>query len=246
MLGDDLPDLAVHGEAGIDVFHRQNLPDQGRSRFRCLGTLRPGATAPEVFEPNVAQDPARLMRAISALRDATALARPLSLSDATGFPAADAAGDPMALFLRIDFLRAWTLADLGLSRFRSALVRDAAGVFARPGFLPAQIALAYDFNRLKVGAEIASELLPALPAPESSDDGTAFALRMLGDLALRGGRAALALRCFEGALAIGDNPHRRARAQAAAQVLGDPAALARHGAALPRSRPAAPVQQASG
>jgi hypothetical protein len=228
MFGDDLPDLAVRGEAGIDVFHRQDLPDQGRSRFRCLATLRPGAEAPDAHEPEAARDPARILRAAAALRDQPALEAPFALGDATRFLRAGALSDPMALFLRIDFLRAWTLADLGLTRFRAALLRDPAGVLARPGHLPAQVALAYDFNRLSVGAEIAHDLLPRLPMPERCDDGVAFALRMLGDLALRGGQAALALRCFEGALAIGWNPHRQARALAAAQAMGDAVAMARH------------------
>jgi hypothetical protein len=228
MLGQDLPDLAVQGEAGIDVFHRQDLPDQGRSRYRCIGTLRPGASAPDCHEPDAARDHARLLRAIDALHREPALSLPLTLGDARGFIATSAVGDPMALFLRIDFLRAWTLADLGLTRFRASLSADPRAVLARPGYLSAQIALAYDFNRLAAAVQIAHELLPVLPPPDHCDDGVAFGLRMLGDLTLRAGQPALSLRCFEGALAIGTNPHRRARALAAALALGDSDAIARH------------------
>lgn len=221
MLADNLPDLAVRGEGGIDVFHRQDLPEQGRGRFQCLGRLTPQGLA-EPFEAGV--DPARLRRAADRL-PAGGLA--LDLADATTYPAPGA--DPLLLFLRIDFLRARALAAQMLERFDSALARDPAAVAASAGPLAAQVAQAYDFNRIGAGIRLARALLPALPGPGALADGHGFALRMLGDLALRGGEAGLALACFEAALAAGENPHRRARARAAAQVLGDPAALARHG-----------------
>jgi hypothetical protein len=228
MFGDDMPDLAVRGEGGIDVYIRQNLPDQGRSRFRCVASFRPGAQDPDIHEPGLVSDPARLTRTLQALDAVPALSDPFRLDDATTYPRIAAFGDPLALFLRVDFLRAWALADLGLSRLRAALDADGAAVLTRQGHLPAQVGLAFDFNRISVGAEIASQVLDAVARVDPRDDGTAFALRMLGDLCLRGGQAALALRCFEGALAIGDNPHRRARARAAALALGSADALARH------------------
>lgn len=223
MLADDLPDLAVHGETGIDVFHRQDLPAQRRSRFRCLGTLcADGVVA--LYEPDADAD--RLRRAAAALAPL-----PLDLTDATGFPDPAALSDPLALFLRIDFLRARTLADLGLARFATSLTRDPARVVAVPGPLVAQVGAAFNFNRIARGIALAEAVLPALPAPRDCVDDHAYALRMLGDLALRGGAARLALRCFEAALAIGVNPHRRARALAAARALGDASAIARHSGA---------------
>jgi len=229
MLGDELPDLAVRGEGGIDIFHRQDLPDQRRSRFRCLGRVpdRPGE-APEAYEPEAQRDPDRLLRAARALAAAPGLGHPFALTDATSFPATAGAGDPMLLFLRIDFLRAWTLADLGLARLQTALASDPVPLMDRPGQLAAQVAPAYDFNRISAGIMLARSVLPALPPPDRCEDGHAWALRMLGDLALRGDAAQLALDCFEAAIAIGDNPHRRARAHAAARALGDPAAITRH------------------
>lgn len=197
MFGDPLPDLAVRGECGIDVYERQELPGQRRARFRCLGAVLPSGAA-EGYEPE--GTPARLLAAAGGF----AALPPLSLSDATTFP--QAARDPVALFLRIDFLRAWTLADQGLAR----VLADPAGAFARPAQFAAQVALAYDFNRIARGAALARALLAARPA--AAEEPIGFGWRMLGDLALRGGEAALALDCFQAALAVADNPHRRARA----------------------------------
>jgi len=229
MLAAALPDLAIRGEDGIDVFHLKAQPDQGRSRFRCLGRVRTGpggAQGIEVFEPGT--DPERLRRAARALAGSPGLAVPFSLADATGFPSPLAEGDPAALFQRIDFLRARSLAVLALDRLGAALAADAAAVLARPGQVSGPAALAHDFNLIGRAIALAEALLPALPPPDPGAEGLAWALRMLGDLALRGTRARLALDCFEAALAIGDNPHRRARARAAAQALGDPDAVARH------------------
>lgn len=223
MFGDDLPDLAVRGETGIDIFHRQDLPAQRRSRFRCLGTVRTDGTALP-HEPDA--DAARLRRAAAGLA-----AIPVDLADATGFPRAGDAADPIALFQRIDFLRAFALADLALGRFMAALGRDARGELANPGPFVAQVGAAYGFNRIGLGVRMARLVLPALPPPAACGEDHAFGLRMLGDLALRGDEAATALACFEAALAIGVNPHRRARALAAAHALGDGAAIARHSGA---------------
>lgn len=220
MLADDLPDLAIRGEAGIDVFERRDLPDQRRGRFLCLGTIAPDGQ-PQPHEAGVA--PERLLRALGRIPEAPLT---LDLADATRFPAVPS--DPTDLFLRIDFLRARSLAGQMLARFQASLARDAAAAVADPGPFVAQVAQAYDFNRIGAGIALARQVLPALP--QGASDGHGFGLRMLGDLALRGGEAGLALACFEAAIATGDNPHRRARARAAAQALGDPAALARHAA----------------
>lgn len=218
MFADPLPDLAVKGETGIDVFHRQDLPAQRRSRFRCLGTVLPDERA-LVYEGDA--DAPRLTRAAAAWAPL-----PMDLTDAGSFPRAGT--EALAVFQHIDFLRAFALADAGLSRFAATLTRGVD--LGDGGALAAQAGAAYAFNRLGRGADLARAVLPLLPPPRACADDHAFALRMLGDLALRGGQAALALQCFEGALAIGANPHRRARALAAAQALGDADALARHGA----------------
>lgn len=243
-----LPDLAVGGETGIDVFERLPGADRRPGRFRCLGTVAAGGgpeAAVAIHEPGPGVEPARLRRAAAALAAAPALSRPFSLADATGFPAPAAAGEPLALFLRLDFLRARQLADLGLDRLEAGLAAGPGAAFDRPGAFPALVAQAYDFNRIARGTALARLVLPHLPPPAACDDGIAFGLRMLGDLALRGGAAGLALACFEAALAIGDNPHRRARARAAAAALGDPAALARHAPPPPRA-PAPPPADLAG
>ena len=242
MLGGGLPDLAVQGEGGIDVYDRIDQPDHRRSRFRCLGrvVIAPdGAPAVEAFEAAPLSDPDRLRRAAAAFE---AEDLPFRLTRPEEFPRATAPQDALLLFLRIDFLRAWTLADQGLRRFRAELAARPAKATERPGDVAAQVGLAYDFNRITAGIALTEALLPALPPPGQCADGHAFALRMLGDLALRGKAAALALRCFEAAIAIGDNPHRRARARAAAMALGDAAAIARHS---PPAKAVTPASRAS-
>lgn len=232
MLGDALPDLAVRGEGGIDVYDRLEQPDHRRSRFRCLGrvvTGPDGTPRPETFEAAGPQVADRLTRAALQIdRQDSGLDPAFRLSATTGFPRAHDSAAALLLFMRIDFLRAWTLADQGLQRFRRALDTDPARATERPGELAAQVALAYDFNRISDGIALAPRVLRAVPRPDLCADGHAYALRMLGDLALRGAEARLALGCFEAAIAIGDNPHRRARALAAATALGDAEAIARH------------------
>jgi hypothetical protein len=218
MLADDLPDLAVRGEAGIDVFERLDLPDQRRGRFRCLGMVHADGR-PEIFEAGV--DPARLVRMAARLPVG---GLPLDLADATSFP--EPGADPVHLMLRLDFLRLSLAAARMLARFEAELAADPSAAMANPGHVVAHVAQAYDYNRIVAGLRIARAALPVIPTHADQNHG--FAFRMLGDLALRGGEARLALACFEAALATGDNPHRRARARAAAVALGDPAALARH------------------
>jgi len=229
MFDTDLPAFAVQGETGIDLFQRVDDPDARRGRFRCLATLAPGGVLTD-HHPEDRRDPAPL-RALAEALAAEPLAKPFSLGDSRSFPRAAAAGDPIRLFLYLDFFRAWQVADLAAARLESQLMHDPASLPQDGGALTGAVAPLFDFNRTGRGIALAQAALPVL-APRIAAGGapgsTGYALRMLGDQCLRGGAAALALRCFETALATGDNAFRRRRAIEAARAAGDSAAAARH------------------
>lgn len=257
MVDDELPDFAVRGEAGIDLFRRVEDSDRRRVQFLCLGTLDDGGRLalhlPDA--PGARPDPARLTTLARGLA-ADPLAQPLSLADVGRWPLAGAGGDPIRLFLYLEFFRAWQVADLAAARTEAQLSRGgAAALPADPGLLAGMVAPLLAFNRLARGQRLAALVQPLLAtriaAPGFRDDrsgATGYALRMLGDLCLRGGDAAQALACFETAIAAGDNPFRRRRAIEAARSLGDAAALARHRQAyaarwpLPPDLAAAPAE----
>jgi len=234
MFDDDLPDLAVRGETGIDLFRRLQDAGQRRTRFRCLATLETGGEL-TLHAPEARPDAARLTALAQGLA-ADPLARPLALTDPAGWPDAAAGGDPIRLFLYLDFLRAWQVADLAGSRLETQLARaGAAALPEEPGRLAGVVAPVFDFNRIARGIRLARAMAPLLAGriaqPGFRDDrhgGTGYALRMLGDLCLRGGAPALALSCFETAVAAGDNAFRRRKAIEAARAAGDTEAASRH------------------
>lgn len=231
---DDVPEFAMRGERGIDLFLRLDDPAQKRGRFRCIATLIEAPRALIDHAPEEGRDRAALTEL--ALRLATEpLARPLSLADATGWSGLTAAGDPISAFLRLDFLRAWLVVDLAAARFQASLEHGAQALPLDPGKLAGAVAPLHDYNRLGRGVALADVLLtrlqPRLAAGGFRDDGagnTGYALRMLGDLCLRAGEPALALRCFEASVSAGDNPFRRRRALEAARAAANPEAVARH------------------
>ncbi|MFN4099678.1 MAG: hypothetical protein ACK4GT_07870 [Pararhodobacter sp.] len=234
MFDDDLPDIALRGETGIDLFRRLDDEGQRRARFRCLATLDPGGSL-ILHAPEARPDPARLTALAQALAG-DPLTRPLSLTEPASWPTAADGGDPIRLFLYLEFLRAWQVADLAGARLESQLARSgAAALPEEPGRLAGAVAPVFDFNRIARGVRLAQAIVPLLAArialPGFRDDrhgGTGYALRMLGDLCLRAAEPALALRCFETAVAAGDNPFRRRKAIEAARAAGDAEAAARH------------------
>lgn len=234
MLDAEIPEFPVQGETGIDLFQRLEDPSQRRARFRCTATVRDGTVIDH--QPERRRPAARLR----ALADSLPRALPsLSLTDSrTWADLTLAARDPLALFLYLEFFRAWQVAEIAARRFEAQLDRAPDTVPAAPGALTGAIAPLYDLNRTGRGMALTRRLLPLLSrvvsAPGFRDDragGTGYALRMLGDLCLRGGDARLALGCFETALGAGDNPFRRRKAIEAARAAADAEAVARHRAA---------------
>lgn len=238
MFDDDLPEFAVHGEQGIDLFQRLDDEDQRRTRFRCIATLGPDGVLRD-HAPEAGRQPGPL-RALAESLAADPVAAAFSLGDPRGWPrAATAGGDPLRLFLYLDFFRAWQVADLAGTRLEAQLAADPAALPVEPGQIAGAIAPVFDFNRLARGQRLARALVPVLArriaTPGFRDDlhgGTGYALRMLGDLCLRAGDPGQALACFETAVAAGDNPFRRRKAIEAARAAGLAEAVARHRAAF--------------
>lgn len=232
---DDLPEFAIKGECGIDIFVRLDTPGERRSRFRCVATVS-GARVID-YAPEDRRDPAALLALSRGLAD-DPLGRPLSLADAGTWPLAGTGGDPIKVFLHLDFFRAWHVAEIAAERLQRQVAADPSALPLEPGRLAGTVAPLMDFNRLDRGTALARLALPVLQrrlaAPGFADDaggGTGYTLRMLGDLCLRRGEAALALTCFETAISAGDNPFRRRRAIEAAVALSDGDAAERHRAA---------------
>ncbi|WP_417598319.1 hypothetical protein [Pararhodobacter oceanensis] len=240
MFDPDPTDLAVRGERGIDLFLRLGDVAQQRSRYRCIATaLDEGGEARLVdFEPHAKRDTARLLsRARDAMGDRF-MTQPMVLGDATSWPSARDAADPVALFLHLDFFRAWQVADMALQRLMAQLQADPDALPRDPARVAGSILPLFDFNRLTAGCRLAALIEPVLrrriAAPGFRDDGSGsagYALRMLGDLCLRAEDYSQALACFSTAIGAGDNPFRRRKAIEAAHLAGDGAALQDHLAA---------------
>jgi len=237
MLDDDLPDFAVRGERGFDVYQRIENTGQKRARFRCLATLSgpDEGDALEAFEAPARKTPERMRAAVRVLLDDPRLGQAFALGDPTGWPRAGGGGDPLRLFLYHEFFRAWQVADLAAQRLLAALKRDPAALLSAPGRAAGAVLPVFDFNRQALAVEAVRLALPAMRdrihTPgwrEDSTGSTGYALRMLGDLCLRAREPAEALRCFETAITTGDNAHRRRRCIEAAHAAGDALALETH------------------
>ncbi len=260
----DLPDFAIGGERGIDLFRRREDRMLNRARFTCLATVLPAGSPPGAFAQALRHDDGRLMLchdpgarraaaelwvAVDRYQALSALHTPLRLGDATAFPSS--ATDPASLaplFPYIEFLRERLLAEMTLARFQAALAEaPQAAAMMEPGELASHLRLALDFNMLARGAALAPLLHPLLTAraqspdlPEALAAPTGYALRLLGDLRLRAGSAAAAtqaLALFEAALALGENPFRRRRVIEAAAAAGRIDTCLAHLRAWPAARP---------
>lgn len=240
MLDPDMPEFAVRGERGFDVFQRVENPGQKRARFRCVATLT-GAGAQDAMqahEPLATRAPERMRAAVAVLLADARLGQSFALGDSTGWPRAAQGGDPLLLFLYHEFFRAWQVADLAFGRVMAGLRRNPAMLLDAPGRATSSVLPLYEFNRQALAVDLVRVALPAMRARidtpgwrDERDGGTGYALRMLGDLCLRAGEPAEALRCFEAAVATGENAHRRRRCIEAAHAAGDALAIETHHAA---------------
>lgn len=230
-------ELAMRCDGRIDVFTRVEDKGQKRARFRCIAMIKGEGDAAQCIdlEPQAKRNTAEIMqRASQQLKDPV-LAKTFAFNDLTLWPTAKDARDPLQVFLYHEFFRAWQVADLTALQFEARLNRDAKLVTLEPGSLAGAVTPIYDYNRLDRGVAIARILIPLLHVkitdPSFRDDqsgGTGYGLRMLGDLCLRAEENALALNCFETALAAGENPFRRRKAIEAAAAARDADRLAHH------------------
>ncbi|MCC6002478.1 MAG: hypothetical protein JJU19_16710 [Pararhodobacter sp.] len=262
----DLPDFAVRGTRGIDLFRRREDATQRRARFVCIATvLVPDsdgndATAPAAglrgpdgrfmtcHEPGARRIAPALWQAVARFEQDSLLHQPFALGDAPGYPSDMASGAMMGLFPYVEFLRERLLAEMTVTRLRNAMQQDAdAAARHDPAELSATLRLALDYNMIPQGAALWPVLYPLLAAraaaqglPQGLADTTGYALRLLGDLRLRAGgaeAAAQALELFEAALRLGENPFRRRRAIEAAAAAGRHDACRRHLLAWPGDQP---------
>lgn len=256
MLETDLPEFALAGERGIDVFRRIEDQTQRRVRFECVATASdaPGDDAQQggrrqliIHDPAAGRQPGRLWQAVERYERDRALHQAFALGQPPGYPSMRDRPSRLALFQALEFLRARLVADITITTFEEKLAQDAARAVRYYAETASVLRLLLDFNMLARARFIATAAAPLIIARalapgfvEDSDHMTGYALRMLGDLNLRAGQAQPALACFEAALAASDNPFRRRKAIEAAQAAGDLNACRAHLEAFARARPLPP------
>jgi hypothetical protein len=227
--------LALHGDAGIDLFRRIDQAEQGRTRYLCVATQATPDTAIDLHEPAQAGTPEERAQALARLAQTPALLQPFALGDSRTHPAFDDPASRMLLLLYHEFFRARAVAAMGLNLFANRLEHAPESALADPGAVIAAVRSIYEFNLLSPTRALRESLACALivaasppQTPEQSRQNTAYALRMLGDIALRAGETGTAMTAHDGAVTISDNPHRRRRAIEAAIRAGDQARAAAH------------------
>jgi len=237
MFDSDPIEFAIRGERGIDIFVRLDDASQKRARFRCIATITGTPETFDVadFEPHEGRDEKRLIALGNKFLGDQILAHPFALGDIATWPSVADADNPVAVFLHLEFFRAWQVADMASRRLLTALAQGSASLPMAQGQLAGAIAPVLDFNQVSRGVALTRLLAPMLQAmmtnPQYRDDpagSTGFALRMLGDLCLRADEFAQALTCFELAVVAGDNPHRRRKVIEAAMAAGNHARADQH------------------
>lgn len=232
MLETDLPELALAGDRGIDLFRRVEDAGQRRVTYECIATAHPAppesAARLEVFAPHACREPDRLWQAVARYQNAPGLHQAFAFGHPPGYPSMHDPATRLALFQCLEFFRTRLVADLTIVRYEEKFNADperAARFFAETA---GTLKLLVDFNMLVRARPIRETLAPLViarvQAPgfvEDGDQATGFSLRLLGDLCLRDDAPEAALACFEAAIAAADNPFRRRKAIAAAQALGD-------------------------
>ena len=245
MLNPDLPDIAVAGDLGIDVFRRTADLMKGRAQYSCLCTVRTDASGTrkvDSYGRHAARNTRQMLDAAAALDQDAALQARFALARPSEWPRAGAGPDALRIFQYLDFFRAWQVADMAIARFEASQgapdLAEAATV----------LRLLTDFNMIRRGVPLARRMLPqfrtsaglrtrtqgAAPArrhaeaaadatDEAADrfDNTGYSLRLIGDLLARNGDHAQALAAFEAAILCADNRFRRRRAIISAHAAGD-------------------------
>ncbi|TVR50237.1 MAG: hypothetical protein EA386_00415 [Rhodobacteraceae bacterium] len=226
----DISEFATRGERGLDVFRRVEEQAQRRYRYSCIATVNPDTGAVTAHAPVAQKHPDRMRAAADRLAGSALLAHRFSLGSPQEYPAADMSGDPLHLFVYLDFCRLWQLAEQEFARAVTAL--DTGAALTSPE-ISNVLRLALDFNRIARAEPIIERVLPDLmqATRTKTDDkwqNAAYSLRMIGDLRLRADRPQDALAAYEAALALGKNPHRMGLAIQAAHAAQDWDAAKRH------------------
>ena len=226
----DISEFATRGERGLDVFRRVEEQAQRRYRYSCIATVNPDTGAVAAYAPVAQKHPDRMRAAADRLAGSALLAHRFSLGNPQDYPVADMSGDPLQLFVYLDFCRLWQLGEQEFARIVTAL--DAGAALTSPE-ISNVLRLALDFNRIARVEPIIDQVLPRLMqiVRRQSDDNwqnAAYSLRMIGDLRLRADRPRDALAAYEAALALGKNPHRMGLAIQAAHAAQDWNAVKRH------------------
>lgn len=223
-------EFAVAGDRGLDVFRRVDDSNQRRYRYECIATVSGPSDAVTAHQDYANAHPERVLAAVARYRELGFLRQDFALGQPASYPRAGETGSPLIVFLYLDFFRMWQIAEHEIARL-TALVPGGTGVSGPE--ISAVLKLLLDFNRLNSAGPLIAAFLPQLleSAARGKDDkweNAGYALRMIGDLQMRSGQPAAALAAYEGALALGDNPHRRGLAIRAGHAAGDRDATSRH------------------
>ena len=230
MLETDLPELALSGDHGIDLFRRNEDAGQRRVTYECVATAYPleSERRLEVFIPPACQQPDRLWQAVARYQNAPGLHQAFAFGHPPDYPSMRDPATRLALFQCLEFFRTRLVADLTLVRYEEKLAADPERAARHYAESAGALKLLVDYNMLARARPIRETLAPLVIARvqvpgfvEDGDQATGFSLRLLGDLSLRDGAPEAALACFEAAIAAADNPFRRRKAIAAAQASGD-------------------------
>lgn len=239
MLETDLPELALAGDRGIDLFRRIEDTGQRRVQFECIATAHPGDAGGdgslEVFNPQACRKPERLWQAVAQYRKAAGLQQAFAFGQPPGYPTMRDPASRLLLFQCLEFFRTRMVADLTIATFEEKLAADPELAVRHFSETAGALKLLLDYNMLARARPLCDVAAPLIAARvrtqgfvEDGDQATGYALRLLGDLYLRDAAPEQALVCFEAAIAAADNPFRRRKAIEAAQAAGDVAACLSH------------------
>lgn len=239
MLETDLPELALAGDRGIDLFRRIEDAGQRRAGYECIATAHPAPPESEsrleVFIPAACRQPERLWQAVARYRDADGMHRPFAFGHPHDYPSMRDPATRLALFQVLEFFRTRLVADLTIATYEERLNADPDHAARHYAETTGALRLLLDYNMLARARPLRKVLAPRVIArvrapgfAEDGDQATGYALRLLGDLCLRDADPVAALACFEAAIGAADTAFRRRKAIAAARAAGDTEACLAH------------------